>query len=196
VGIRIGVLALQGDVEEHILSFQKALKSLGLLEGSSVFALHHKDEIGGCSAIALPGGESTTISRLIDKNDMREAFKNFRGGFFATCAGMVVIASSVDDERVSPLGLIDISVERNAFGRQKDSFEAPLEISGLNSPFHAVFIRAPVVKSAGPGVSVLSKTDCGIVAVRDGLHMAFSFHPELTLDFRLHEMFLKNLTGR
>lgn len=191
--IRIGVLALQGDVSEHIRSFENALFSLGLSEGSSVFSLRHKEEIGGCSAIAIPGGESTTISRLIDKNDMREALINFQGGFFVTCAGMVVTAASVDDCRVKPLGIIDIDVSRNAFGRQKDSFEVPLEISGLDKPFYAVFIRAPVVKSTGPGVEILAATDSGVVAVRDGKHMAFSFHPELTSDFRLHEMFLKNL---
>ncbi|MDD4299251.1 MAG: pyridoxal 5'-phosphate synthase glutaminase subunit PdxT [Methanomicrobium sp.] len=193
MGIRIGVLALQGDVSEHINAFKSALQLHGD-PGSSVFELSHAADIDSCDAIAIPGGESTTISRLIDKNGMRDALKNFKGGFFATCAGLVMAAGTVDDSRVNPLGAIDISVGRNAFGRQKDSFEAPLLIKGLSEkPYNAVFIRAPVVLSAGDGVEILAKARDEIVAVRQGRHMAFSFHPELTDDIRLHELFLKNL---
>ena len=193
MGIKVGVLALQGDVSEHIRSFKSALESISLLEGSEVFELRNKDDIRDCDAVALPGGESTTIARLIDKNGMRDALKDFKGGFFATCAGMVILSSEVDDVRVKPLSVIDISVGRNAFGRQKDSFECPLDVKGLAEPFNAVFIRAPVVKSAGDSVEIIAKAGDEIVAVREGRHMAFSFHPELTQDVRLHEMFLRNL---
>ncbi|MBP2133829.1 5'-phosphate synthase pdxT subunit [Methanomicrobium sp. W14] len=193
MGIKIGVLALQGDVSEHIRSFESALENLGVSGGSNVFELRSKEAISGCDALVLPGGESTTISCLIDKNGMREVLANFRGGFFATCAGLVILAKSTDDDRVRSLGVFDVSVGRNAFGRQRESFEVPLDIDGLDKPFNAVFIRAPVVLSHGPGVSVLSKTPFGVVAVRHGKHMAFSFHPELTPDLRLHEMFLANL---
>ncbi|WFN36171.1 pyridoxal 5'-phosphate synthase glutaminase subunit PdxT [Methanomicrobium antiquum] len=192
MGIKIGVLALQGNVSEHICAFKSALDSCGISEGSEVFELRQAEDIESCDAIAIPGGESTTISRLIDKNGMRIALKNFKGAFFATCAGMVILASSVDDVRVNPLGVIDISVGRNAFGRQKDSFEVPVDIKGLNSSFNAVFIRAPVVKSAGEGVEILANCGDEIVAVKEKKHMAFSFHPEIAGDFRIHKLFLRN----
>jgi 5'-phosphate synthase pdxT subunit len=125
---------------------------------------------------------------------MHEPIRSFSGGIFATCAGMVLMANRVDDIRVHTLDLIDMTVDRNAFGRQRESFEADLPIKGLDgSPFHAIFIRAPVATRAGPGVSVLSQMDQGIVAVEYGKHMALSFHPELSCDTRLHERFLKKL---
>jgi 5'-phosphate synthase pdxT subunit len=193
VAIKIGVLALQGNVSEHIHAFEAAITESGLFRSYEVFALKKAEEIASCDAIAIPGGESTTISRLIDKNHMREEFENFSGGIFATCAGMVMCAGAVDDERVKPLSLIDIEVGRNAFGRQKDSFEAEIEIKGYKEPYRAIFIRAPVVISTGSGVEVLSEIEQGIVAVKSGKHMALSFHPELTGDFRLHIDFIKNL---
>ncbi|UUX91308.1 pyridoxal 5'-phosphate synthase glutaminase subunit PdxT [Methanoplanus endosymbiosus] len=193
MAIKIGVLALQGDVAEHIHAFEDAITESGLFKDYNVFALKKAEEIPSCDAIAIPGGESTTISRLIDKNHMREEFESFSGGIFATCAGMVLCAGSVDDDRLKPLSLIDIKVGRNAFGRQKDSFEAEIEIKGYKEPYRAIFIRAPVVESAGAGVEILAEIDQGIVAVRSGKHMAISFHPELTGDFRLHIDFIKNL---
>ena len=102
-------------------------------------------DFSGCNGLAIPGGESTTISRLIDKNNMYEPIRSFSGGIFATCAGMVLMATHVDDDRIHTLGLIDMTVDRNAFGRQRESFEADLPIKGLDGgPFHAIFIRAPV----------------------------------------------------
>jgi 5'-phosphate synthase pdxT subunit len=125
---------------------------------------------------------------------MYEPIRSFSGGIFATCAGMVLVATHVDDERIHTLGLIEITVDRNAFGRQRESFEADLPIEGLEGgPFHAIFIRAPVATSAGPGVTVLSCMDQGIVAVEYGKHIALSFHPELSCDTRLHERFLRKL---
>lgn len=186
---RIGVLALQGDVAEHIAAFRQVPGE----EGPEVIPVRAATDLENLDALAIPGGESTTIARLIDKNAMRRAITEFQGGIFATCAGMVLMATGVDDPRVEPLGLIDMSVERNAFGRQKDSFEADIPIQGLTEPFHAIFIRAPVVQGTGPGVEVLGRIDRGIVAVRSGKHMALSFHPELGGDLRLHRMFLERV---
>jgi 5'-phosphate synthase pdxT subunit len=194
VDVKIGVLALQGNVSEHIEAFLLALNRMGQGASSEVFEIRHPADLSGCIALAIPGGESTTISRLIDKNHMYEPIRSFSGGIFATCAGMVLMATHVDDTRVHALGRIEMTVDRNAFGRQRESFEADLPIKGLDGgPFHAIFIRAPVATSAGAGVSVLSRMDQGIVAVEYGMHMALSFHPELSCDTRLHERFLKKL---
>jgi pyridoxal 5'-phosphate synthase pdxT subunit len=194
VDVKIGVLALQGNVSEHIEAFRLALTRMGHNTSSDVFEVRHPEDLLGCNALAIPGGESTTISRLIDKNHMYEPIRSFSGGIFATCAGMVLVATHVDDERIHTLDLIEISVDRNAFGRQRESFEADLPIKGLKGgPFHAIFIRAPVATSAGAGVEILSRMDQGIVAVESGKHMALSFHPELSCDTRLHERFLKKL---
>jgi pyridoxal 5'-phosphate synthase pdxT subunit len=194
VGVKIGVLALQGNVSEHIGAFERALELMGQGATSSVFPVKKADAISGCDVLAIPGGESTTISRLIEKNHLYEPIRTFSGGIFATCAGMVLMATTVDDPRVRPLGLIDMTVDRNAFGRQKESFEADLPIHGLDGgPFHAIFIRAPVATHAGDGVTVLSRIPKGIVAVEQGMHMALSFHPELGSDTRLHERFLEKI---
>jgi 5'-phosphate synthase pdxT subunit len=194
VVVKIGILALQGNVSEHVEAFLLALNRMGHGESSEVFEIRHPADISSCNALAIPGGESTTISRLIEKNHMYEPIRSFSGGIFATCAGMVLMATHVDDTRIHTLDLIDMTVDRNAFGRQRESFEADLPIEGLDGgPFHAIFIRAPVATTAGRGVSVLSRMDQGIVAVECGKHMAFSFHPELSCDTRLHERFLKKL---
>jgi 5'-phosphate synthase pdxT subunit len=192
VDVKVGVLALQGNVSEHIDAFVLALDHLGCGRSSDVVTVRHPADLEGCQVLALPGGESTTISRLIDKNHLYEPIRNFSGGIFATCAGMVLVATHVDDARINTLNLIDMTVDRNAFGRQRESFETDLPIDSLDGgPFHAIFIRAPVVTNAGPGVTVLSRLDQGIVAVEQGKHMALSFHPELGGDTRLHERFLK-----
>jgi 5'-phosphate synthase pdxT subunit len=187
-GKKVGVLALQGDVSEHIRAFEEAIGGAG-----PVVPVRSPADLAGCDALALPGGESTTISRLIDESGLREAIRTFDGGIFATCAGMVLVAAEISDTRFSPLGLVDIAVDRNAFGRQRDSFEADLPVKGLDAPFHAVFIRAPLTVRAGPGVEVLATVPQGIVAVRQGKHMVLSFHPELGGDLRLHRMFLAGL---
>jgi len=192
VDVKLGVLALQGDVAEHIAAFRRVLDTIPSVKGS-VVEVREASQVPSLDAIAIPGGESTTISRLIEKNRMHEALTGFSGGIFATCAGMVLMAKEVEDRRISPLGLIDMEVDRNAFGRQRESFEADISILGLEMPFHAVFIRAPVVRSVGPAVTVLSAVDKGIVAVSQGKHMALSFHPELSGDLRLHRLFLAGL---
>jgi 5'-phosphate synthase pdxT subunit len=194
VDVKIGVLALQGNVSEHIEAFLIALNRMGQGDSSEVFEVRNPSDLSACNALAIPGGESTTISRLIEKNQMYDPIRSFSGGIFSTCAGMVLMATRVADSRVHTLGLIDMTVDRNAFGRQRESFEADLPIKGIEGgPFHAIFIRAPVATSAGVGVSVLSHVAQGIVAVEYGKHMALSFHPELSCDTRLHERFLKKL---
>jgi 5'-phosphate synthase pdxT subunit len=194
VDVKVGVLALQGNVSEHIDAFVLALEHLGRGRSSDVVAIRHPSDLEGCHALALPGGESTTISRLINKNHLYEPIRDFSGGIFATCAGMVLIATHVDDDRIDTLNIIDITVDRNAFGRQRESFEIDLPINILDGgSFHAIFIRAPVATRAGAEVTILSRLDQGIVAVEQGKHMALSFHPELGGDTRLHERFLKNI---
>ena len=190
MGVKVGVLALQGDVAEHIAAFREALAER---PGSSVVAVRRAADLAGLDALAIPGGESTTISRLIEKNGLYEPLVGFEGGIFATCAGMVLISDRVDDPRIRTLSLIPMHVARNAFGRQVDSREAMLEVAGLAEPFRAIFIRAPVATDVGDGVEVLARIPEGIVAVRSGRHMAFAFHPELGGDLRLHRMFLEGL---
>jgi 5'-phosphate synthase pdxT subunit len=192
VDVKIGVLALQGNVSEHIEAFCLAIERVKKRNTSEVFEVRCPTDLTGCNALAIPGGESTTISRLIEKNHLHEPLCNFTGGIFATCAGMVLMATDVADTRIHPLGLIEMAVDRNAFGRQRESFEADISISGVDGgPFHAIFIRAPIVSSIGFDVKVIARIDRGIVAVEKGKHMAFSFHPELGGDTRLHERFLR-----
>lgn len=190
MGVKVGVLALQGDVAEHITAFREALADR---PGSSVVPVRKAADLVDLDALAIPGGESTTISRLMGKNGLYDPIAEFGGGIFATCAGMVLIADRVDDPRVRTLSLIPMHVARNAFGRQVDSREAMLEVAGLAEPFRAIFIRAPVATEAGAGVQVLARIPEGIAAVRNGRHMAFAFHPELGGDLRLHRMFLEGL---
>ena len=184
---RVGVLAVQGDFREHL----RILRRIGV-DTSEIRLPHQLEDI---DAIIIPGGESTTICRLMDIYGLREPLKErIRSGMatWGTCAGMIVVADKLTDERPTPMGLMNIEVSRNAFGRQVDSFETDLEIAGLSEePFRAVFIRAPLVRSVGDGVDVLAKLEDGtMVAVKQGHMLATSFHPELTDDTRVHRLFL------
>ncbi len=184
--MRIGVLALQGDFEEHC----SVLRRLGV-ETVEVRLPKDLDELDG---MIIPGGESTTIGKLARQYELMDELKELahRIPVWGTCAGMVFMAKEVGfDQPV--LGVIDMEVERNAFGRQVESFEENLDIVGLDEPaFPGVFIRAPVVKSVGRNVTILSRVNDGrIVAVRQGNLLAMSFHPELTSDDRLHRYFIK-----
>ncbi len=190
--LRIGVLALQGDVAEHVAAFEAALDERPGGH-APVVTVRHADQLAGLDGLAVPGGESTTISRLIEKNRMRSPLIEFDGGIFATCAGMVLAASEVDDSRVRPLNLVEMTVARNAFGRQRESFELDLSVAGLDVPFHAVFIRAPVATRVGPGAAAIASLNHGAVGVRQGRHLALAFHPELGTDLRLHHLFLDGL---
>ncbi len=185
---RIGVLAVQGDFLEH----RQALARLGV-DAPEIRLPHQLDEIDG---LIIPGGESTTIVQLIDMYDFRDALRQRSQegmAIWGTCAGMIVVANRLTDKRPEPLRLMDIEVSRNAFGRQVDSFEADIEFEDIEgAPFHCVFIRAPVVNSVGESVKVLAALDDGRpVAVRQGRMLATAFHPELTGDSRIHEMFVR-----
>ena len=185
---RIGVLAVQGDFLEH----RQALSRLGV-DAPEIRLPHQLDEIDG---LIIPGGESTTIVQLIDMYGFRDALrKRSQEGMaiWGTCAGMIVIADRLTDRRPEPLRLMDIEVSRNAFGRQVDSFEADIEFEDIDgAPFHCVFIRAPVVNSVGDSVRVLAALDDGRpIAVSQGRMLATAFHPELTGDSRIHEMFVR-----
>ena len=184
----VGVLALQGDVREHLV----ALAGLGVT-ARPVRRARELDELDG---IVIPGGESTTICRLLDVFELRGPLaERLAGGLpvFGSCAGMIVLAGQILDGRPDqvPLRAIDIVVRRNAFGRQVDSFETDLELDGVaGGPIRAVFIRAPWVERVGPDVQVLARVGEHPVAVRQGRVLATSFHPEVAGDDRLHALFL------
>lgn len=184
-----GVIAVQGDVSEHAA----AIKQAGGAHGTetTVREVRESGVVPNCDVLLLPGGESTTISRLLAQAEIaEEIIAHVDGGkpMLATCAGLIVAAEEANDNRVETLDLLDVSIERNAFGRQRDSFEAELTLAGLADPFPAVFIRAPVVDRVGDGVEVLARWDGDPVAVRQGPVVATAFHPELTGDPRLHDL--------
>ncbi|WP_456368442.1 pyridoxal 5'-phosphate synthase glutaminase subunit PdxT [Geoglobus sp.] len=195
--MRVAVVGVQGDVEEHVEITEKAMERLGI-EGE-VVATRKRDVVGESDAVILPGGESTTISKLIWRDGIaEEIIRLAREGkpVMGTCAGLIVLAKHGDEqvERTGTklLGLLDVRVKRNAFGRQRDSFEADLEFEGIGS-VRAVFIRAPAVEWVGDGVQVLSRFEERIVAVRQKNVIGLAFHPELTDDTRIHEFFLTSL---
>ena len=184
----IGALAVQGDFREH----RQALNRLGV----DAPEIRLPSQLEGLDGLIIPGGESTTIVQLIDIYGFREPLlEKAREGMavWGTCAGMIVIADRLADPRPDPLRLMDIEVSRNAFGRQVDSFEADLDFQEIgDAPFHGVFIRAPVVTGVGASVKVLARLDDGRpVAVRQGKFLATAFHPELTGDDRIHQLFAR-----
>ncbi|WP_052016319.1 pyridoxal 5'-phosphate synthase glutaminase subunit PdxT [Deinococcus sp. RL] len=188
----IGVLALQGAFREH----RRMLESLG----ATVREVRLPADLAGLSGLILPGGESTTMARLMDDDALWEPLRGFHaagGALWGTCAGAILLAREVEGAppqfggRQRSLGLIDLTVRRNAFGRQVDSFEVPLSVRGLDPPFPAVFIRAPAFSRVGEGAEVLA-SHAGIpVLARQGRVLASAFHPELTADSRLHRLFLE-----
>ena len=183
---RIGVLALQGGYAAHL----DALRAIGL----EAIEVRNAEDFEPLDGLILPGGESTTIVQLIDiygfRGPLRKQVKNGLA-VWGTCGGMIVLARKLLDKRPEPLGLMDIEVSRNAFGRQIDSFETSLDISGIpGPPIHALFIRAPLVTNVGAGVRILAEVDGDKpVAVREGKLLATAFHPELTNDTRVHKFF-------
>jgi 5'-phosphate synthase pdxT subunit len=191
VSAKVGVLALQGDVRQHVA----ALAELG----AHPVEIRHPEDLGGIEGVVLPGGESTTMALLMESADLVSPLADaLRGGMpaFGTCAGMILLATDVVDGRPGQpsFGVIDLVVRRNGFGRQVDSFEIDVAVAGLgDEPVHGVFIRAPVVERAGPAVEVLARLDGHPVACRQGPVLVTSFHPELSGDLRLHDLFLKGL---
>ena len=194
----IGVLALQGDVREHLRALTEA--------GAAALPVRRPAELDGVDGLVIPGGESTTIGKLAMEFGIFEPLSRFvsgGGAIYGSCAGMIMLAGEILDGRPDQRGVggIDMTVRRNAFGRQVDSFEAPVVIDGVDGgPVNAVFIRAPWVERVGPDVEVLGRVSQGpsagrIVAVRQGNLLATSFHPELTGDLRVHRLFVAMVSG-
>jgi 5'-phosphate synthase pdxT subunit len=193
----IGVLALQGDVREHRAMLERA--------GATTVAVRRPTELAAVDGIVMPGGESTTIYKLARTFDLFEPLRDtIRGGLPAlgTCAGMIMLADHIEGGIAGQetIGGLDVVVRRNAFGRQVDSFEADLDVTGFDQPFHAMFIRAPWVEKVGQDVEVVARVATGeavgrIVAVRQAALLATSFHPEITGDPRIHALFVDMVRG-
>jgi pyridoxal 5'-phosphate synthase pdxT subunit len=192
---RVGVLALQGDTREHLSALRDA--------GADSVPVRRRDELEAVDALVIPGGESTTMSHLLRELDLLDPLrKRLADGFpaYGACAGMILLASEILDAGANgreavPLYGIDMTVRRNAFGRQVDSFEGDIAFSGLDEPVHAVFIRAPWVERVGVGVQVLASAGRHVVAVRQGPVLATAFHPEMTGDRRIHHLFVDIVNG-
>jgi pyridoxal 5'-phosphate synthase pdxT subunit len=176
--LRIGVLAVQGNFREHAAMLRRL--------GAAPVEVRKAEQLDGLDGLVIPGGESTTFTRLMRLYGLDEAVRSFDRPVFGTCAGMIVL----DRDH---LDLVDVRVRRNAFGRQVASFETDLDVRGLESPVRAVFIRAPWVEEVGPDVEVLASVDGRAVLARDGRFLVAAFHPELTDDTRLHELFLDSV---
>jgi pyridoxal 5'-phosphate synthase pdxT subunit len=174
--LRIGVLAVQGNFREHAAMLRRL--------GADVVEVRKAGQLERLDGLVIPGGESTTFTRLMELYGLDEAVRDFRGAVLGTCAGMIVL----DRDH---LGLVDIGVRRNAFGRQVASFETDLELPVVGAPLRAVFIRAPWIEDLGPGVEVLAELDGHPVLAREGRFVVAAFHPEMTDDTRVHEMFLE-----
>lgn len=194
--VHVGVLALQGDTREHLAALRAA--------GAQASTVRRPAELDVVDALVIPGGESTTISHLLREFDLLDLLRaRLAGGMpaYGSCAGMILLASEIRDagapgREAVPLRAIDMTVRRNAFGRQVDSFEEGLDFEGLDGgPVHAVFIRAPWVERIGPGVEVLARAGGHAVAVRQGSMLATAFHPEVTGDRRVHKLFVDMVSG-
>ena len=194
-GPAVGVLALQGDTREHLAALTEA--------GARAVTVRRRSELESVDGLVIPGGESTTMSLLLREFDLLDPLRTrLADGMpaYGSCAGMILLASEILDagepgREASPLGAIDMTVRRNAFGRQVDSFEEDLDFTGLDGPMHAVFIRAPWVERVGNEVEVLARAAGHAVAVRQGQVMATAFHPEVTGDRRVHKLFVGIVTG-
>jgi 5'-phosphate synthase pdxT subunit len=193
---RIGVLALQGDTREHLAALREA--------GADSLPVRRRGELEAIDGLVIPGGESTTMSHLLLDLDLLEPLRALLADglpAYGACAGMILLASEILDAGTNgrealPLRSIDMTVRRNAFGRQGDSFEGDVAFAGLDVPVRGVFIRAPWVERAGDGVQVLARAAGHIVAVREGGALATAFHPEMTGDRRIHQLFVDIVNGR
>ena len=198
--MRIGIIAIQGNVEEHINALKKALEQAGYK--AEILRIKRGGIVPGCDALVLPGGESTTLGRLMEREGISyEIKKAAHEGIpiMGTCAGLVLLAKHGDEQvektKQPLLGLMDIHVNRNAFGRQRESFETLLDFKGLSVPFNAGFIMAPSSTKCGTDVEILATHNGSIVAARQKNLLALAFHPELTDDLRIHRYFLE-MTGK
>jgi len=187
--VNAGVVAVQGDVSEHAEAIRSAANNHGL--DADVTEIRRSGIVPDCDILLMPGGESTSISRLLAREGIDAEIQDHVDAgkpMLATCAGLIVASMDASDDRVETLNAIDATIDRNAFGRQKDSFEAPLDVKGLDEPFPAVFIRAPLIADVGGDAEVLATWDGNPVAVKDGPVVGTSFHPELTSDSRIHDL--------
>ncbi len=196
--VRIGVIAIQGNVSEHVEALERAISERG--EQAEIITIKHKGLVPTCNALVLPGGESTTLGRLIVREGIADEIRVVHAAgmpIMGTCAGLILLAKQGDEQvrktHQHLLGLMDTQVNRNAFGRQRDSFEMELDLAFLKSPYNAVFIRAPAITCAGKDVKVLGTVGNMIVAAEQGNLFALAFHPELTLDSRVHQYFLDKI---
>ena len=183
--MRIGVLAVQGNFREHVAALRRL--------GADAVEVRKPEQLEGLDGLVVPGGESTAIGRLVRLCGLEDAIRSFAGPILGTCAGMILLArEAVDGVPGQPLlGEIDLAVRRNGYGRQVWSFEANVALAGDERPFRGVFIRAPRVEEAGPGVETLAELDGEPVLLREGRVLVSAFHPELTDDSRVHERFLE-----
>ncbi len=182
-----GVVAMQGDVPEHRRALEAAFDDI-----TTTIAVREPAAVERCDLLVLPGGESTTISRLLTEWNLREPIQaHVAAGkpLLATCAGIIIAATEPNDDRIEPLSLLDVSIDRNAYGRQRESFEASVDVTGLEDPFPGVFIRAPRIEAVGDA-KVLARYDGGPVAVAQGSVVGATFHPELPNDSRFHRVAL------
>jgi pyridoxal 5'-phosphate synthase pdxT subunit len=189
--LRIGVLALQGDFVLHARALARCGETSGV--AVEVVEVRKPEQLEGLDGLVMPGGESTTLLKLMDAWGFVPALEKFHAGgkpIFGTCAGLILLAREVTSPSQFSLGLIDVGVERNAYGRQRESFEAALAVDGLDARFPGVFIRAPVVDRVGEAVEVLATHDGHPVLLRQGTIWAATFHPELSGDLRVHQRFL------
>ncbi|HEU5461859.1 MAG TPA: pyridoxal 5'-phosphate synthase glutaminase subunit PdxT [Nitrososphaeraceae archaeon] len=201
--IKVGVLGIQGDIEENILATAEALKKLNLR--GTVESVRYSESIAELDGLILPGGESTVIGSLlsIQGKVFQTIEKKINEGMpvLGTCAGLIMLSKRTYDKVVGEtkqklFGMLDVVIERNAFGRQHESFEADLEIPVLGKePFRGIFIRSPIVNNVGESVTILTKLNDKIVAVKQNNIIGTSFHPELSSDRRLHELFIKDIAG-
>ena len=188
--LKAGVLALQGDVREHY----RALEGVG----ATAIEVRYPEDLAGVDVLVMPGGESTTIGKLLRRSGLLDALRErVTGGMplYGTCAGLILMAGRVTGKHDAPdrLGVLDVTVERNAYGRQVDSFESDLVVAGLDEPFRAVFIRAPVIEETRGDVEVLATHDGAPVLVRQGALWGSTFHPEMTGDNRVHSLFIDHV---
>lgn len=193
--MRIGVIAIQGNASEHVEALERAVSERE--EHAEIINIKHKGLVPTCDALVLPGGESTTLGRLLVREGIADEIRAMHAAgmpVMGTCAGLILLAKEGDEQvrktHQHLLGLMDTQVNRNAFGRQRESFETELDLDFLETPYNAVFIRAPAITGVGKDVKVLGTISNMIVAAEQGNMLALAFHPELTLDTRVHQYFL------
>ena len=189
--IKVGITAFQGAVEEHVIAVERAMEEMGI-NGK---VLKIRERLGDVDALIIPGGESTTISSMMVKTGVFDEIRKVSDDIpiMGTCAGCILLAKEIDDDKAMPLELMSMRVKRNAFGRQKESFQCMLDVDTFDGLLPAVFIRAPLIEKVWDGCVPMARIDEGIVMAREDNKIALAFHPELTDDTRIHRYFLEML---